>query len=98
MIALSCAGFGTFASLPVFRDPAHRVPARCRGGRRHRHQLDRQHGRICRTVRDGIDQDVMGSNKDPTGSFTIGLPAIDGLVLLSMLLALSLPRVGDPGR
>lgn len=78
-----------FAALPVFWT-ANCVPVRCRGGR----------GGIAIINSIGnlagfVGPYIMGAIKDSTGSFTIGLPAIAGLVILAMLVALSLPHDGE---
>jgi ACS family tartrate transporter-like MFS transporter len=86
MIALSCAGFGIFAALPVFwtLPTAFLSGAAAAGGIAIINSIGNLAG--------FVGPYVMGSIKDATGSFTIGLLAIAGLVLLAMLVALSLPH------
>jgi MFS family permease len=89
MIALSCAGFGIFSALPVFwtLPTAFLSGAAAAGGIAIINSIGNLAG--------FVGPYVMGSIKDSTGSFTIGLLAIAGLVVLSMLIALSLPHDGD---
>ncbi len=86
MIALSCAGFGIFAALPVFwtLPTAFLSGAAAAGGIAIINSIGNLAG--------FVGPYVMGTIKDSTGSFTIGLLAIAVLVLLSMLIALSLPH------
>jgi D-galactonate transporter len=86
MIALSCAGFGIFASLPVFwtMPTAFLSGASAAGGIAIINSIGNLAG--------FVGPYVMGSIKDATGSFTIGLLAIAALVTLAMLIALSLPH------
>ncbi len=89
MIALSCAGFGIFAALPVFwtLPTAFLSGAAAAGGIAIINSIGNLAG--------FVGPYVMGSIKDTTGSYTIGLLAIAGLVLLAMLVALSLPHDGE---
>jgi MFS transporter, ACS family, tartrate transporter len=89
MIALSCAGFGIFAALPVFwtLPTAFLSGAAAAGGIAIINSIGNLAG--------FVGPYVMGSIKDSTGSFTIGLLTIAGLVLLAMLIALSLPHNND---
>jgi MFS family permease len=89
MIALSCAAFGIFAALPVFwtLPTAFLSGAAAAGGIAIINSIGNLAG--------FVGPYVMGSIKDTTGSYTIGLLAIAGLVLLAMLVALSLPHDGE---
>ncbi len=86
MIALSIAGFGIFATLPVFwtLPTAFLSGAAAAGGIAIINSIGNLAG--------FAGPYVMGTIKDSTGSFTIGLLVIAGLVLLAMLIVLSLPH------
>jgi MFS transporter, ACS family, tartrate transporter len=86
MIALSCAGFGIFATLPVFwtMPTAFLSGAAAAGGIAIINSIGNLAG--------FVGPYVMGSIKDATGTFTVGLLAIAGLVVVAMLIALSLPH------
>jgi D-galactonate transporter len=86
MIALSIAGFGIFAALPVFwtLPTAFLSGAAAAGGIAIINSIGNLAG--------FVGPYVMGTIKDSTGSFTIGLLAIAGLAILAMLIALSLPH------
>lgn len=86
MIALSIAGFGIFAVLPVFwtLPTTFLSGAAAAGGIAIINSIGNLAG--------FVGPYVMGTIKDSTGSFTIGLLAIAGLVILAMLIALSLPH------
>jgi ACS family tartrate transporter-like MFS transporter len=86
MIALSCAGFGIFAALPVFwtLPTAFLSGAAAAGGIAVINSVGNLAG--------FVGPYVMGSIKDNTGTFTIGLLAIAGLAVIAMLIALSLPH------
>jgi D-galactonate transporter len=86
MIALSIAGFGIFAVLPVFwtMPTAFLSGAAAAGGIAIINSIGNLAG--------FVGPYVMGSIKDSTGSFTIGLLVITGLVILAMVIALSLPH------
>jgi ACS family tartrate transporter-like MFS transporter len=86
MIALSIAGFGIFAVLPVFwtLPTTFLSGAAAAGGIAIINALGNLAG--------FVGPYVMGTIKDSTGSFTIGLLVIAGLAILAMLVALSLPH------
>ncbi|MBV9783221.1 MAG: MFS transporter [Acidisphaera sp.] len=86
MIALSCAGFGIFAVLPVFwtLPTAFLSGAAAAGGIAIVNSIGNLSG--------FVGPFVMGKIKDTTGSFTVGLLVIAALAILSMLVALSLPH------
>jgi ACS family tartrate transporter-like MFS transporter len=86
MIALSIAGFGIFACLPVFwtLPTTFLSGAAAAGGIAIINSIGNLAG--------FVGPYVMGTIKDSTGSFTIGLLAIAGLAILAMLIALSLPH------
>jgi ACS family tartrate transporter-like MFS transporter len=85
-IALSVAGFGIFAMLPVFwtLPTTFLSGAAAAGGIAIINSIGNLAG--------FAGPYVMGTIKDSTGSFTIGLLAIAALVILGMLIALSLPH------
>jgi ACS family tartrate transporter-like MFS transporter len=86
MIALSIAGFGIFAVLPVFwtLPTAFLSGAAAAGGIAIINSIGNLAG--------FVGPYVMGTIKDATGSFTVGLLAIAALPILAMLIALSLPH------
>jgi D-galactonate transporter len=89
MIALSCAGFGIFAALPVFwtLPTTFLSGAAAAGGIAIINSIGNLAG--------FVGPYVMGTIKDSTGRFTIGLLAIAALVILAMLIALSLPHESE---
>jgi D-galactonate transporter len=89
MIALSIAGFGIFACLPVFwtLPTTFLSGAAAAGGIAIINSIGNLAG--------FVGPYVMGTIKDATGSFTIGLLAIAGPSILAMLIALSLPHDAD---
>ena len=86
MIALSIAGFGIFASLPVFwtLPTAFLSGPAAAGGIAIINSIGNLAG--------FAGPYVMGTIKTSTGSFTIGLLVIGTLAILAMLIALSLPH------
>jgi MFS transporter, ACS family, tartrate transporter len=86
MIALSIAGFGIFAVLPVFwtLPTTFLSGAAAAGGIAIINSIGNLAG--------FVGPYVMGTIKDSTGSFTVGLLAIAALPILAMLIALSLPH------
>jgi D-galactonate transporter len=86
MIALSIAGFGIFACLPVFwtLPTTFLSGAAAAGGIAIINSIGNLAG--------FVGPYVMGTIKDSTGSFTIGLLVIAALAILAMLIALSLPH------
>ena len=86
MIALSIAGFGVFAVLPVFwtLPTAFLSGSAAAGGIAIINSIGNLSG--------FAGPFVMGKMKDATGSYTIGLLAVAGVVFLAMLVALSLPH------
>jgi ACS family tartrate transporter-like MFS transporter len=89
MIALSIAGFGIFAVLPVFwtLPTTFLSGAAAAGGIAIINSIGNLAG--------FVGPYVMGTIKDSTGSFTIGLLVIAALAILAMLIALSLPHDAD---
>ena len=89
MIAFACAGFGIFAALPVFwtLPTTFLSGAAAAGGIAIINSIGNLAG--------FVGPYVMGTIKDTTGSFTIGLLAIAALVILAMLIALSLPHESE---
>ena len=86
MIALSIAGFGVFAVLPVFwtLPTAFLSGSAAAGGIAIINSIGNLSG--------FAGPFVMGKMKDATGSYTVGLLAVSGVVFLAMLVALSLPH------
>ena len=86
MIALSLAGFGVFAVLPVFwtLPTAFLSGSAAAGGIAIINSIGNLSG--------FAGPFVMGKMKDATGSYTIGLLAVAGVVFLAMLVVLSLPH------
>jgi len=89
MIALSIAGFGIFSVLPVFwtLPTTFLSGAAAAGGIAIINSIGNLAG--------FVGPYVMGTIKESTGSFTIGLLVIAGLTILAMLVALSLPHDAD---
>ncbi len=86
MIALSIAGFGIFAVLPVFwtLPTSFLSGTAAAGGIAIINSIGNLSG--------FAGPFVMGKMKDATGSYTVGLLAVAGTVFLAMLVALSLPH------
>ncbi len=86
MIALSIAGFGVFAVLPVFwtLPTAFLSGSAAAGGIAIINSIGNLSG--------FAGPFVMGKMKDATGSYTVGLLAVSATVFLAMLVALSLPH------
>ena len=86
MIAFSIAGFGVFAVLPVFwtLPTAFLSGSAAAGGIAIINSIGNLSG--------FAGPFVMGKMKDATGSYTIGLLAVAGVVFLAMLVVLSLPH------
>ena len=86
MIALSIAGFGVFAVLPVFwtLPTTFLSGTAAAGGIAIINSIGNLSG--------FAGPFVMGKMKDATGSYTVGLLAVAGTVFLAMLVALSLPH------
>ncbi len=86
MIALSIAGFGIFAVLPVFWTlPTNFLSGTAAAGGI---AIINSIGNLSGFV----GPFVMGKMKDATGSYAVGLLAVAGTVFLAMLVALSLPH------
>ncbi len=86
MIALSIAGFGVFAVLPVFWTlPTNFLSGTAAAGGI---AIINSIGNLSGFV----GPFVMGKMKDATGSYAVGLLAVAGTVFLAMLVALSLPH------
>ena len=86
MIALSIAGFGVFAVLPVFwtLPTTFLSGTAAAGGIAIINSIGNLSG--------FAGPFVMGKMKDATGSYTVGLLAVSATVFLAMLIALSLPH------
>jgi len=86
MIALTIAGFGVFAMLPVFwtLPTAFLSGTAAAGGIAIINSIGNLSG--------FVGPFVMGKMKDATGSYSIGLLAVAATVFLAMLVALSLPH------
>jgi len=86
MVALSIAGFGVFAVLPVFwtLPTTFLSGSAAAGGIAIINSIGNLSG--------FAGPFVMGKMKDATGSYTVGLLAVAGTVFLAMLVALSLPH------
>ncbi len=86
MIALSIAGFGVFAVLPVFwtLPTSFLSGTAAAGGIAIINSIGNLSG--------FVGPFVMGKMKDATGSYAVGLLAVAGTVFLAMLVALSLPH------
>ncbi len=86
MIALSISGFGVFAVLPVFwtLPTSFLSGTAAAGGIAIINSIGNLSG--------FAGPFVMGKMKDATGSYTVGLLAVAGVVFLAMLVALSLPH------
>ncbi len=86
MIALSIAGFGIFAVLPVFwtLPTGFLSGTAAAGGIAIINSIGNLSG--------FVGPFVMGKMKDATGSYAVGLLAVAGTVFLAMLVALSLPH------
>jgi nitrate/nitrite transporter NarK len=84
MIALAIAGFGIFAALPVFwtLPTAFLSGAAAAGGIAVINSIGNLAG--------FAGPYVVGSIKDSTGSYTVGLLIVAGVAFLAMLIALSL--------
>jgi ACS family tartrate transporter-like MFS transporter len=89
MIALTVAGFGTFAMMPVFwtLPTTFLSGAAAAGGIAIINSIGNLAG--------FVGPYVMGTIRVTTGSFTIGLLTIAALLILAMLIALSLPHDAD---
>jgi nitrate/nitrite transporter NarK len=89
MIALSISGFGVFAVLPVFwtLPTTFLTGAAAAGGIAIINSIGNLSG--------FVGPFVMGKMKDATGSYSVGLLAVAGTVLMAMMVALSLRHDGE---